>query len=107
MLQYGSSSSLQSSGKFGINDLSESRQGRVIKGGTEEGERRKILMQSLAATSLLKALVKTQTKTSADTVSFLQLNIWLGLIWCYHFPCTILVPVHHFSGFHLCPNPLG
>jgi hypothetical protein len=47
-------------------------------GGAEGGERRKIVFQSFAATSLLKALVKTQTKTSADIVSFLQLYISLG-----------------------------
>jgi hypothetical protein len=44
---------------------------RLQRGGLG-GERGQMLLSSLAATSLLEALVKTHTKTSADVVSFLH-----------------------------------
>jgi hypothetical protein len=50
-----------------------------------------IYRQSLAATSLLEALVKTKTKTSADVVSFLYLLLHLQKVLPLSCPISVLM----------------
>jgi hypothetical protein len=78
------------------------REGGGGRRGRGWGKRSQILLQSLVAMSLLEALVKNQTKTSADVVSFLQLNISMHSTQSkqnnFDVNSIAKAPPHHFTG---------